>query len=260
MFKIVLYTFKDFVRSWWNIAYTLFFLIIAFSFLFLNNDLSKGIVSIMNVVVMLCPLIGTIFGYMYFFNSQEFTNLLLAQPLKRRDIFLGQYLGLSASLSSSMLIGLGAPFLAYGLSVSSEVWNFAVLLFVGVALTFIFTALAFLIAIHVRNKLKGFGIAILIWLFMALIYDGLFLLTLFLYADYPLEKVSIGLSLFNPIDLARILILLKLDVSALMGYTGALFSKFFQQPKGMLISGVSLLLWVLIPVYFMVRRAQRRDF
>ncbi len=37
----------------------------------------------------------------------------------------------------------------------------------------------------------------------------------------------VGLSALNPIDLSRILILLQLDVSAMMGYTGAVFKDFF---------------------------------
>jgi Cu-processing system permease protein len=260
MLKIIGFTVKDFLRSWWNILYTIFFLGTAFSFLFLNNDLNDGIVSIMNIVILLCPLIGSIFGYMYFYNSQEFTNLLLAQPLKRRDIFLGQYIGLAVSLSMSLIIGFGLPFVIYGLTVSAEIWNFVVLLFSGVALTFIFTAIAFLVAIYATNKLKGFGIVILIWLFLALIYDAIFLMVLFRFADYPLEKPSIIISMFNPIDLARVLILLKLDVSALMGYTGALFSKFFHQAIGMIVSSSVLLLWIIIPTLWMIQKAKRRDF
>ena len=260
MRKVFAYSFKDFIRSWWNILYTLFFLMAAVSFLFLNNDLNKGIVSLMNMVILICPLIGTVFGYMYFFNSSEFTNLLLAQPLSRKSIFMGQYLGLATSLSMSIIVGLGIPFLIYGLSVSDQISNFTTLLFAGVALTFIFTALAFLVAIYSRNRLKGFGLVILIWLFMAVIYDAAILMILFRFEDYPLEKPAIAFTLANPIDLSRILVLLKLDVSALMGYTGALFSKFFQKSIGMALSGSAILLWIIAPVMWMLSKAKKRDF
>lgn len=36
----------------------------------------------------------------------------------------------------------------------------------------------------------------------------------------------IVLSALNPIDLGRILVLLKMDVAALLGYTGAVFRQF----------------------------------
>ena len=38
----------------------------------------------------------------------------------------------------------------------------------------IFTAVAFNIALSNENKIKGFGYAVLAWLFLAVIYDGLF--------------------------------------------------------------------------------------
>jgi len=260
MSKVFKYTFQDFTRSWWNIAYTGFYLILAFSLLFLNHDLSKGIAGLMNLIIILCPLIGTIFGIMYFYNSREFTQLLMAQPIKRKSIFLGQYLGLALSLSASLILGLGIPFLAYGLLESTAIGNFLILLISGILLTFIFTALAFMIAIRNENKLKGFGLAILVWLLMALIYDGIFLLSLLVFQEYPLEHYAIGMSVFNPIDLSRILVLLKLDISAIMGYTGAVFQKFFHQQGGMIISMVSMLLWIVIPAGIFLRKAVRKDF
>jgi Cu-processing system permease protein len=38
-----------------------------------------------------------------------------------------------------------------------------------------------------------------------------------------MEKFTLLLSALNPIDLGRIFMMLKMDVSALMGYTGALY-------------------------------------
>ena len=98
MFKILKYSFYDLMRSSWSYVYFLFYLALGFVLLFLNNDVSKAVITLMNVIVVLTPLIGTIFGVMYYYNSREFTELLLAQPLKRSTIFMGQYLGVSISL------------------------------------------------------------------------------------------------------------------------------------------------------------------
>jgi Cu-processing system permease protein len=43
-----------------------------------------------------------------------------------------------------------------------------------------------------------------------------------------MEKPMLVISARNPVDMARILILLKLDISALMGATSALFRDFFR--------------------------------
>lgn len=248
------------MRSSWSYVYFAFYLLLGIVLLFLNNDLSKAVITLMNVIIVLVPLIGTIFGVMYYYNSKEFTELLLAQPLKRSSIFLGQYLGVAISLSMSLILGLGLPFIAYGLFNSSAIWNFSSLLVVGVFLTFIFSALAFNIALSNENKIKGFGYAILLWLFLAIIYDGLFLMSLILFEDYPLDKLSLTGTMLNPIDLSRTLILLKLDISALLGYTGAVFKQFFGTNFGLIISLCALFIWVALPVTRIIFKSRRKDF
>ncbi len=260
MLKILKYSFYDLIRSRWSYVYLLFYLALGFVLLFLNSDLSKAVITLMNVIIILVPLIGTIFGVMYYYNSKEFTELLLAQPIKRSSIFLGQYLGVALSLSMSLILGLGLPFVMYGLFQSNTIWEFLLLLITGTFLTLIFTALAFNIALYNENKIKGFSYAILLWLFMAVIYDGLFLMSLIMFESYPLDKFSIGATLFNPIDLSRILILLKLDISALLGYTGAVFQKFFGTNLGVILSCVALSIWVFLPTFNIYRKSKKKDF
>ncbi|MCC6724065.1 MAG: ABC transporter permease [Saprospiraceae bacterium] len=260
MFKILKYSFYDLIRSRWTYSYGGFYLLFTLSLLWLSNDLSKVVISLMNVVLLLCPLIATMFGVMVYYNSREFTELLLAQPVRRTSIFLGQYLGVAGSLSASWVIGVGVPFALYGVFGSPQAANFLMLLFVGVVLSFVFSAIAFFIALKNENRIKGFGLAILAWLFFAVIYDGLLLLSLSMLTEYPLEKFSLIASVLNPIDLSRILILLKLDVSALMGFTGAVFRKFLGTGLGMVVAFAVLLLWVVGPVVGIKRVAERKDF
>ena len=248
------------MRSRWSYVYFAFYLLLGIVLLFLNNDLSKAVITLMNVIIILVPLIGTIFGVMYYYNSKEFTELLLAQPIKRSSIFLGQFLGVATSLSMSLIIGLGIPFIFYGIFESTAIWDFSLLLITGTFLTLIFTALAFNIALSNENKIKGFGYAILLWLFMAVIYDGLFLMSLIAFEEYPLDVFSLAGTMANPIDLSRVLILLKLDISALLGYTGAVFQKYFGTNFGVLLSSSVLFLWVIIPTILIKRKADKKDF
>ena len=260
MFKILKYSFFDLIRSRWTYIYCAFYLVFTFSLLALSSDLSKVVISLMNVVLLLCPLIATMFGVMYYYNSREFTELLLAQPIRRTSIFLGQFLGVAGSLSASWLIGVGVPIMIYGVFSSAQAANFLTLMLTGVMLSFIFSAIAFLIALKNENRIKGFGLAILAWLFFAVIYDGLLLLSLSLLREYPLERFSLIASMLNPIDLSRILIMLKLDISALMGFTGAVFRKFLGSGLGMAVSLSMLAVWVLLPTLGIKRAALRKDF
>ena len=63
----------------------------------------------------------------------------------------------------------------------------------------------------------------------------------------------------NPIDLARVLLLLKIDIAALMGYTGAVFERFFGSGRGLLVSAGALGLWIAVPAWLAMRRFVRRD-
>ena len=260
MFKILKYSFYDLMRSRWSYIYFVFYLLLGSVLLFLNSDLDKAIITLLNIIIVLTPLMGTVFGVMYYYTSREFTELLLSQPLKRSTIFLGQYLGVSLSLSLSFVIGLGIPFIMYGLTKSSAILSFGILLLVGGLLTFIFVALAYNIALSFDDKIKGFGFAILMWLFFAVIYDGVIMILMMSYQDYPLDNFALVSVMFNPIDLSRILILLKLDISALLGYTGAVFQKFFGTGLGLLVSLVVLSIWIVIPLWRLTHLAKKKDF
>ena len=92
------------------------------------------------------------------------------------------------------------------------------------------------------------------------IYDGLFLMSLLYFEDYPLDKLSLIATMMNPVDLSRVLILLKLDISALLGYTGAVFQKFFGTNFGVILSFIMLVVWVVVPTFFIWRIAKKKDF
>ena len=100
----------------------------------------------------------------------------------------------------------------------------------------------------------------MLWLFLAVVYDGIFLLSLVYFQDYPLDKFSLVASMLNPIDLSRILILLKLDISALLGYTGAVFKQFFGTGLGAFTSIAVLSLWVILPVWRIKYISAKKDF
>ena len=80
------------------------------------------------------------------------------------------------------------------------------------------------------------------------------------WAAYPMEGPVLALMLLNPVDVARILVLMALDASALMGYTGAVFQDFFGGASGVLAALASLSVWVVAPGLWALRTFSRRDF
>lgn len=260
MNPILKYSFYEMVRSRWAYIYTGFYLITTMVLLILSDDLSKTLISLTNITLVLTPLIGVLFGTTYFYNSKEFMLLLMSQPVSRWKIFSSMYGGLAATLCLSLLVGVGMPLIVKGILTSAHLNIFLLLLLMGCALSIIFSLIAFFVAMRFDDKVKGLSVSIFIWLFAAVIYDGIVLILLFVFKDYPLDNLTIGVMLLNPIDLARVLITMKLDVSAMMGYTGAVLTKFIGQMWGVLLISISLLLWTAFPALGLKRLSTKKDF
>lgn len=254
MRKIIKYVIVDILRNKIVIAYTCLLLAISFTVFNLQDNNTKGLVSLMNLVLIIVPLICIIFSTIYVYNSTEFIELLVSQPLQRKNIWISLYAGIATALILSFFVGIGIPVLIYSFNATG-----IILVMVGLMLTLIFVSIALLAAVYTRDKAKGIGIAVLLWLYFSLIFDGLVLFILFQFADYPMEKPMLILSGLNPIDMGRILILLKMDVSALMGYTGAVFQNFFGNLSGTLITLFVLLLWIFVPLGISLRRFKSKD-
>lgn len=249
--KIIL---LDILKSKIVLAYTFILAILSWSSFALEDNSAKGILTILNVILFTVPLVSILFATIYLYNSSEFIELLLSQPIKRRKIWISLFLGLSLSMILAFFVGAGIPLLF-----NSPDSIGVMMLLNGCLITIIFTALAFLSSILTRDKAKGIGIAIMTWLFFALLFDGLVLFLLFQFQDYPIENAMVGITAFSPIDLARIQILLHLDVSAMMGYTGAIFKDFFGTSTGLIVSFFLLSLWTIIPFFISLKKFNKKD-
>lgn len=254
MNQIAKYVFRDVLRTRFVVVYGIF---LAFSTLALfqfSGDESKVVLSLMNIVLMVTPVVSIIFFTIHYFNSYEFISLLLAQPVSRRVIFLNEYAGVASSLCGAFLVGIGVPSLLFG-----AIQSMLPLMFAGVALTFTFVSLAALASVLTSDKAKAIGIALLFWFYFSLIYDGILLWIVYSFSDYPLEKITIALISLNPVDLARISLLMSLDISALMGYTGAFYKEFFGNVFGTLFTTFFMILWAVMPLYFAQKIFQKKD-
>jgi Cu-processing system permease protein len=254
MKKIFKYVVTDILRNKIVLIYTVFLLAASLSVFGLEDNSSKGLLSLLNIILIIVPLVNIIFSSIYIYNSAEFIELLVSQPLKRKSIWLSLFTGLAASLSLAFFIGAGIPVLIF----QPNTIGFTMIA-VGILLSIIFVAISMLATVNTRDKAKGIGAAIMIWLYFSLLFDGFVLFLLFQFADYPMEKPMIAISAFNPIDLSRILILLQLDVSAMMGYTGAVFKDFFGTFTGIAFSIISLLLWIVLPVWYAAHKFNTKD-
>lgn len=254
MKKIIKYVLFDIIRSKSIIAFTLLLFVLSISIFSIESHPDKGVISLLNIILFVVPLISIIFSTIYLYNSLEFIELLVSQPLQRQTIWLSIFIGLAGAITLSFLLGVGIPVILFSGGLAGMM-----LIFCGSALCIIFVSLALWAAIRIRDKAKGIGLAILFWLYFALLFDALVLFLLFQFADYPIESGMVGLSMLNPIDLSRILILLQVDISAMMGYTGAIFKNFFGTSGGMVMTVIVMLAWFVLPLWFSTRFFKHKD-
>jgi Cu-processing system permease protein len=254
MLKISKYVVFDLIRNKIVLSYMAVLLAISFTLFNLDENPVKGILGLLNISLLIVPLVSIIFGTIYYYNSSEFIELLLTMPIRRRHILLSVFFGLAGALSVAVVAGIGIPILIYSPNATG-----LTLLIVSVVLTWVFVSIALLASVVTRDKAKGIGVVILLWLYFGLIYDGLLIYVLFAFSDYPMEKAMVALSALNPIDLSRIFILLQLDISAIMGYTGAIYRDFLGSASGMFFALGMTVLWIFVPLLFAVRRFNRKD-
>jgi Cu-processing system permease protein len=254
MKKIIKYSLLDILRNRVILAYTALLAVVSISLFMMEDNPVKAVMSLLNISLLIVPLVSSIFCTIYLYNSAEFIELLVAQPIRRSRLLWGVYLGMITALLIALSLGIGLPLLLLQPTLSG-----LSLFLTSAALTIVFSSLATLSAVLTRDKAKGIGVSLLLWFYFTFIYDGMVLLVLFQMADYPLETTMIGMSMLNPIDLGRIGMLLQLDISAMMGLTGALFQDFFGNGFGAGLVILVMLGWMTFPILFAIRRFNNKD-
>jgi Cu-processing system permease protein len=254
MSKIVKYVILDILRSRSVIGYAVLLLVLSFTLFSLDADPARGMLSLLNVILILVPLVSIVFSAIYVYNAAEFIELLVSQPIRRRHLWLSLFAGLSVSLCIAVAVGIGIPLLLN--APDARGWT---MLAAALLITVIFVALALLASVWTRDKARGIGLAVMAWLYFTLLFDGIVLFFLFQFMDYPLDNAMIAFSVFNPVDLARVTVLLQMDISALMGATSAVFRNAFGNGAGIFVAFTIMTLWALVPLWASVRRFVRKD-
>lgn len=257
--KITRYQIQDLLRSRWVVGYAVLMLLLCEGLLRFSDTIEQGMVGVTSVVLLVVPLVSLVFGTSYLYNNQEFSELILTQPVQRSSLFMGLYCGLGLPLIVSGVLGSTVPFFVRSSHLESLTTPIALAAIVTV-LTLVFVAIAFVIAVATSDKVRGIGVALFTWFFMAVLFDGIVLLLVQVFRYYPLEQPVMFMMILNPADLARVIMLLVLDASAMMGYTGAVVERFMGSGAGILACSTILLCWLFVPLFIARRVFYRKDF
>lgn len=256
MFHVFRYHVRDVLRSRWTLGYGVLLLALTEALFRMGGGAEQVLLSLSNVVLVLVPLVSLVFGTVYLYGTREFIELMLTQPLPRRALFAGVYAGLTLPLGAAFALGVLLPF-----ALRAEA-SMALLVLVGsgLALTVVGCAIAAYLTVRFDDRLRGLGAALGVWLVAAVLYDGLLLVLGTALSSYPLETPLLALTVLNPVDLARTLLILHFDAAALLGYTGVVFERFFKTALGASVSVASLAFWTILPLWRAARRFETKDF
>lgn len=221
---------------------------------------TTAIVSLLDVMLIVTPLAALVLGTIQVHHAREVTELLLAQPVTRRRLFVGLWGGTVGPLLLALAVGLPAPFVWHGLVGGPATPLLLGTIAAAIALALIGNAIAFVIALRVDDRVRALGIALVAWLVTTVLWDGLVLLLAMLFADRPVELPLLAMLALNPVDIARVLLLLGSDAAAMLGYTGAVLARALGTTAGQAVLGTLLLAWCALPGWLAVRTFERKDF
>jgi Cu-processing system permease protein len=222
--------------------------------------------TLTNFCILLSPLIALTMGAAAVAGERDRGTLdhLLAQPLDRKDVFLGKYVGLFASLGLATVAG----FLPAGVLIAVHAGlgaflRYLVFPLVALLLAAAMLGLGMLLSVGSRSGVQAQGRGISLWFVFVLLYDLLLMGTL-LAANLG-EGALLLLLLANPVDAARILVVLMLEPDLyLLGPAGALLLGALSRWGTAIVLVGSLIGWTVLPVaaglrHFRVHREARKE-
>jgi Cu-processing system permease protein len=220
-----------------------------------GGDSSKAVASILSIVLSIVPLISILYATIYWYNSEPFTRLLLTQPLKRSTVYISNWFSVSIGLAGSFALSTGLALIVQNYFDANTI----IVLFFGCILTFVFTGIGLLVSVLIADRMKGVGTAFLLWFYFSILHDILVFAIVSTFKNYPVEIPAMIMMAINPIDLTRVQVLLSLDLSAMMGYTGRILQSTLSGALGYVLTASIQLMWMFLPLLLGIRIFSKKD-
>ena len=216
--------------------------------------------SLMNLVLFIVPLTGLTLGVTSVTGGSGTLALLLAQPVARGEVLLGKFAGLAAALSVALALGFGAGGLLVALNTGpQQAGSFLVLTAITLVLGWLTVAAALAIAVVWPDRLKAMSAALLLWLLMVVAYDLAVLGATAAFHGVPLQNILFPSLILNPVDLARVVVMLSMGSGALFGPTAAVLAQTFGTGPGIALGLAVLSVETLVPLIVAIAVFRRRD-
>jgi Cu-processing system permease protein len=245
-------------RLWWirlfTVAYALIIVVMAYASGVVGDaDVSGGFarltVAVLPLLLMLVPLASLLLGTSGAPDAGE-TAFLLSQPVTRRQLALGCWLGQGAALSAALVLGLGSGgTLVAAMAGASDVDRLATLVVACVLAGLAFLSIGSLVARVVPHRSAAMGVATFVWFVAVIFYDAA-MLGLALVVPGTAGANVLFVSVFgNVLDLVRVLTLLVAGTPHVLGAAGESWLRALGGPgPTVLLSSTALAAWIVVPL------------
>lgn len=229
----------DFISNRILIGYGILLLLCSVGIRQLEGNEEKVSYLLLQITLYLVPLVCLTLTISYVHNARPFIELLLTQPLHRKSVYFGTYIGLCSAYSMLYLLSMGIPVIWSQPDIQGMLHAMN-----GTAFNWLFPGIAMFLAYRFRDRTKALLSSLLLWFFMSFLFDAVLLYVLYQYGNYPIESGILCALFMNPIALGRTSVILQTETVALLGASGAVFRHVFQESQAWLWLFLGLGCWI----------------
>lgn len=222
---------------------------------------SQVATSLLNLILFTVPMVAMAQAVTSLGSEGEGILILLTQPLERREVLIGKYLGMVGAVGGTLLGGLfiGGGIVAIQTGIST-VADFLLLMLLTLVLICLFLALGISVAVVWRDRAKALGICLGIWFFLVLLYDLVVFGLMVSGPGLPLRTFLLAAILLNPVDAVRVFYLLLTGSGSFVGVTGAVLAETFGSAMGLALLGCMFVLLAFVALFAAEVIFDRKDF
>jgi ABC-type transport system involved in multi-copper enzyme maturation permease subunit len=232
------------------------------------GGMEETVVTLMTISSMLIPIIAIMLGYATISGEAESgaLHVVLSYPIRRIEVLLGKFLGLSFVLIFSILIGFGlGGIVIAGTAGADAIGGFLAFIGVTILLGMLYLSLAMMASAFAKKRSTSLGLGVLIF-FWGMIY-GMIVFGIYLGAGGSFEELLnpttgeyflpdwLWASVYaSPMDMSQMAAMFAFGVSQFFGFN-------IQAPGFVNLGTIvlAMLLWTFIPLVISYYLFKRRD-
>lgn len=227
------------------------------------QDFARTSASLIQLVLLIVPLSAIMMSVLALTPERGGAELLLAQPVDRRDVLAGTLLGLFQALVLAQALGFGVAGLVIVRFAGDEglgayLWVMAA----SAVLTAVFLSLGAAVAAGQtgRRRVRALAAALIVWLLFALVFDVAALALASLLRSGHASRLLMTAVLANPVDAVRTGALLGIEGTGAFGAASLALFRFTGGMAGTYLwLAASVLAWIVLPLGVAARRLRHAD-